>query len=108
MRRFGKGGMNMGCEAAESAERDAREEEARCATLGRPAVRKGRTEARARAASRRIKQLVTGSAFTVLLAAGWVFPLIGYFIPACMVIGIGIAVRKGRSWCNWLCPRGAF
>jgi ferredoxin-type protein NapH len=97
----------MSCEATESAERGAREEETRCSPPGRPAARKART-GRALAASRRMKQLVTGAAFMVLLAAGWVFPLIGYFIPACMILGIGIAVRKGRSWCNWLCPRGAF
>lgn len=57
---------------------------------------------------RRWKQLVMGSAFLVLLAAGWFWPILGYFIPVCMLLGIGIAAFQGRSWCNWLCPRGSF
>jgi polyferredoxin len=44
----------------------------------------------------------------MLLAAGWLYPLIGYFIPACMLLGVGLAVFKGRNWCDWLCPRGSF
>jgi len=57
---------------------------------------------------RRTKQLVGGTGFLFLLGAGWFYPLIGYFIPACMLLGIGLAAFKGRSWCNWLCPRGSF
>jgi ferredoxin-type protein NapH len=47
-------------------------------------------------------------AFLRFLAAGWFLPLIGYFIPLCMLMGIGIASFRGRSWCDWLCPRGSF
>jgi ferredoxin-type protein NapH len=57
---------------------------------------------------RRSRQLVMGTGFLGLLAAGWVFPLIGYFIPLCMFLGIGVAFFRGRTWCNWLCPRGSF
>lgn len=57
---------------------------------------------------RRIKQLIMGVIFLILLPAGWIFPVLGYFIPACMLLGIGIATFQGRSWCNWLCPRGSF
>lgn len=57
---------------------------------------------------RRIKQLIFGTAFLLLLGAGWHYPLIGYFIPACMLLGVGLAAFRGRSWCNWLCPRGSF
>ncbi|MGA9755017.1 MAG: 4Fe-4S binding protein [Desulfobaccales bacterium] len=71
-----------------------------------------RKERKAQAArfqkTRRIKQLFMGTAFLILLAAGWLYPLIGYFIPVCMVLGIGMAAFQGRSWCNWLCPRGSF
>jgi polyferredoxin len=49
-----------------------------------------------------------GLSFIGLLMAGWVYPLIGYFIPVCMLLGIGTAAFQGRSWCNWLCPRGSF
>jgi polyferredoxin len=55
-----------------------------------------------------IKQLTMGLSFIGLLVAGWVYPLIGYFIPVCMLLGIGTAAFQGRSWCNWLCPRGSF
>lgn len=58
--------------------------------------------------ARRIKQLIGGTAFLVLLAAGWLYPLIGYFIPVCMLLGIGLAAFRGRTWCDWLCPRGSF
>ncbi len=54
------------------------------------------------------KQLLMGLVFIAVLAAGWLFPLLGYFIPVCMLLGIGIASFQGRSWCNWLCPRGSF
>jgi polyferredoxin len=58
--------------------------------------------------TRRIKQSFMGTVFLILLAAGWLYSLIGYFIPVCMVLGIGLAAFQGRSWCNWVCPRGSF
>lgn len=58
--------------------------------------------------SRAVKQFLSGSLFIVLLAAGWFLPVIGYFIPLCMVAGVGVAAVKGRKWCDWYCPRGAF
>ena len=42
-----------------------------------------------------------------ILIAGWRYPILGYFIPLCMVAGIGVALFKGRYWCDWLCPRGS-
>lgn len=44
----------------------------------------------------------------VILIAGWRYPVLGYFIPVCMVAGLGIAIFRGRLWCDWLCPRGSF
>lgn len=58
--------------------------------------------------ARRFKQLFLGTGFLVILAAGWLYPLIGFFIPACMLLGIGLAAFQGRKWCDWLCPRGSF
>ena len=73
---------------------------------------KGPAERRARVGeakrSRRAKQLAGGGAFVALLAGAWFYPFLGYFIPVCMVAGIGLAVFKGRKWCNWMCPRGSF
>lgn len=58
--------------------------------------------------SRRWKQVFLGSLFVVFLVGGWFYSLIGYFIPLCMVAGVGLAAFRGRTWCNWLCPRGSF
>ena len=58
--------------------------------------------------TRRLKQVFLGVAFLVILAAGWLYPLIGFFIPVCMLLGIGLAAFQGRKWCDWLCPRGSF
>jgi len=37
----------------------------------------------------------------------WFYPLLGYLLPICMVAAIGVALFKGRYWCDWMCPRGA-
>jgi ferredoxin-type protein NapH len=58
--------------------------------------------------TRRLKQYLMGTVFLILVPIGWFYPLIGYFIPLCMLAGIGIASLKGRKWCNWICPRGSF
>lgn len=71
-----------------------------------------RRQPRGRAAqahrARRTKQAIAGAGFLAILGAGWLYPVIGYFIPLCMVLGIGVAAFRGRSWCDWLCPRGSF
>jgi ferredoxin-type protein NapH len=57
---------------------------------------------------RKIQQYIMGTVFIILLVAGWYLSLIGYFIPLCMVAGVGMATIRGRQWCNWYCPRGSF
>lgn len=54
------------------------------------------------------KQILLAITFIILVIAGWFYPLIGYFIPICMLAGILIALFKGRKWCDWYCPRGSF
>ncbi|MBP1750547.1 MAG: hypothetical protein H6Q52_3086 [Deltaproteobacteria bacterium] len=75
-------------------------------------VQKARYEARKEfenaRRSRFVKQAVSGTVFIGLVSAGWFYSLIGYFIPLCMVAGVGLASVRGRKWCNWMCPRGAF
>jgi len=56
---------------------------------------------------RTIRQLLFWWILPFILIAGWGFPILGYFIPLCMVAGVGIALFKGRYWCDWLCPRGS-
>ena len=58
--------------------------------------------------NRKVKQFIMGIVFLVVLIGGWKYPLLGYFIPLCMLLGIGMAFFKGRKWCDWFCPRGSF
>jgi polyferredoxin len=57
---------------------------------------------------RKTKQFIMGIVFLAVIIGGWKYPLLGYFIPLCMLLGIGIGFFKGRKWCDWLCPRGSF
>ena len=57
---------------------------------------------------REAKQLLGSIVFIFILLAGWYVPLLGYFIPLCMLSGIGIGLFRGRKWCDWYCPRGSF
>ena len=59
-------------------------------------------------AKRRIKQLLMALIFLAILIEGWFFPWLGFFIPLCMLLGLGVGFYKGRKWCDWLCPRGSF
>jgi len=53
-------------------------------------------------------QVIMAITFIGLLISAWYWPILGYFIPLCMVLGLGIALFKGRKWCDWYCPRGSF
>jgi ferredoxin-type protein NapH len=59
-------------------------------------------------AKRTAQQLIMSVLFFIVLIGGWFFPVLGYFIPACMLLGMGIGFFKGRKWCDWYCPRGSF
>ena len=56
---------------------------------------------------RRSRQILLWWILPFILIAGWRFPVLGYFIPLCMVAGVGVALFRGRYWCDWLCPRGS-
>jgi len=56
---------------------------------------------------RTLRQLRVWWVLPLILIAGWRYPLLGYFIPVCMAAGVGVALFKGRYWCDWLCPRGS-
>lgn len=55
-----------------------------------------------------IKQVSTAAIFPTVIIGGWFYPVLGYFIPICMVAGISIVFFRGRKWCDWYCPRGSF
>ncbi|MDD5254713.1 MAG: 4Fe-4S binding protein [Candidatus Omnitrophica bacterium] len=58
--------------------------------------------------TRRIKQSLMSALFIAVLAFAWKFPLLGYSILLCMLLGIAIGITQGRRWCDWYCPRGSF
>jgi ferredoxin-type protein NapH len=58
--------------------------------------------------NRTLRQLWMAPVFVAILGFGWFMPLLGFFIPLCMVLGIGVAAWRGRKWCDWFCPRGSF
>lgn len=57
--------------------------------------------------NRNRKQYLTFWILPLVVIGGWFYPLLGYLLPICMVAAMGIALFKGRYWCDWLCPRGA-
>ena len=53
-------------------------------------------------------QTITFLGLPIVLLGGWFYPLIGFLLLGCMAGAIGIALYKGRAWCDWMCPRGSF
>jgi polyferredoxin len=53
------------------------------------------------------KQYLTWWILPLVVIGGWFYPLLGYLLPICMMAAMGIALFKGRYWCDWMCPRGA-
>jgi polyferredoxin len=53
-------------------------------------------------------QTYTSIVFPIVLIGGWFYPPLGFFILLCMVGAIGLSIFRGRSWCDWMCPRGSF
>ncbi|MFH1397996.1 MAG: 4Fe-4S binding protein [Candidatus Omnitrophota bacterium] len=58
--------------------------------------------------TRKIRQFVMAVVFMGVFIFGWKYPILGFFIPLCMILGIGIGLFKGRKFCDWYCPRGSF
>ncbi len=50
----------------------------------------------------------TAIALPAVIIGGWLYPPIGFTLLICMFGAVGIALYKGRSWCDWMCPRGSF
>lgn len=59
-------------------------------------------------AKRKAKQYGMSLVFIIIVSLGWQYPLLGYFIPLCMILGLALGLRRGRKWCDWYCPRGSF
>ncbi|OAT85223.1 4Fe-4S binding protein [Desulfotomaculum copahuensis] len=57
---------------------------------------------------RRQKQRLTWWGLPLVAVLGWFHPWLGFLLLVCMAGSIGMSVYRGRAWCNWMCPRGAF
>jgi len=53
-------------------------------------------------------QKYTSIVLPVVVIGGWFYPPLGFFLLICMIGAVGLAFHKGRSWCDWMCPRGSF
>ncbi|MCP4050962.1 MAG: 4Fe-4S binding protein [bacterium] len=53
-------------------------------------------------------QLITGAMLPVMLVTGVFYPYLGFLVMAMMTGFLILSLFKGRIWCGWLCPRGAF
>ncbi|MCM8783705.1 MAG: 4Fe-4S binding protein [Candidatus Omnitrophica bacterium] len=44
----------------------------------------------------------------LILIGGLLIPILGYLVLAMMAFFFTLSYFKGRFWCRFLCPRGAF
>lgn len=56
---------------------------------------------------REYKQFLFWWILPLAVIGGWFYPKLGYLLLVCMGAGMGIALFRGRYWCDWMCPRGA-
>jgi polyferredoxin len=57
---------------------------------------------------RRALQWVLAPVVILVIALGWKYPFLGFFVPLTMLMGMAGGFVKGRYVCGHLCPRGAF
>jgi len=58
--------------------------------------------------NRKILQFITGGMLPIMLIGGYIWPYVGFGIAVMMVGFLTLSFFKGRVWCGWACPRGAF
>lgn len=59
------------------------------------------------AARRRSAALLWWS-LPVVAIGGWYYPYLGFLMLLCMIAPFVVGLVRGRYWCGWMCPRGAF
>ncbi len=57
---------------------------------------------------RKLRQSLTWVGLPLVAVLGWFYPWLGFLLLGCMVGAVGVAAFRGRAWCDWMCPRGAF
>ncbi|HNW92375.1 MAG TPA: 4Fe-4S binding protein [bacterium] len=57
---------------------------------------------------RKIIQRITMWLLPVIIIGGIYWPYLGFAVGGMMVLFLVLAMFRGRHWCGWFCPRGAF
>ncbi len=57
---------------------------------------------------RALRQGLTWVGLPLVAVLGWFYPWLGFLLLGCMAGAVGVALFRGRAWCDWMCPRGAF
>ncbi|PIQ86515.1 MAG: hypothetical protein COV73_04570 [Candidatus Omnitrophica bacterium CG11_big_fil_rev_8_21_14_0_20_43_6] len=57
---------------------------------------------------RRIKQYLSAPVFLAVIGLGWGFAWLGYFIPFCMLLGMGIGFLEGENGAIGIVPGEVF
>ncbi len=59
-------------------------------------------------ANRLRKQALMWPVLPAVIITGWLYPPAGFALFLCMIGAVGLSFFRGRSWCDWMCPRGSF
>ncbi|SFR09991.1 4Fe-4S binding protein [Desulfoscipio geothermicus] len=54
------------------------------------------------------RQAFTWVGLPLVAIGGWFYPMLGFLLFGCMLGAVGLSFFRGRNWCDWMCPRGAF
>ena len=57
---------------------------------------------------RKQSQLIMALLLPVVVVGGYYYPMLGFIVLALITIFMVIASQRGRFYCGWLCPMGAF
>lgn len=57
---------------------------------------------------RRQRQRLTWWGLPLVVVLGRFYPWMGFLLLLCMTGSVGVSIYRGRAWCDWMCPRGAF
>lgn len=57
---------------------------------------------------RRAGQLLAMWLLPVIIIGGLYWPYLGFALAGMAVFYLALALFRGRLWCGWVCPRGAF
>jgi polyferredoxin len=58
--------------------------------------------------NKKISQPIMVWFLPIIVIAGLFLPLLGYLVFFMMIFFLTLSYFKGRFWCSYLCPRGAF